>query len=359
MLWIFCWLLMLAGCKGTEDYLEDLHNIQKNPRGHLPLDIYDAGQLAHEAFSALSTVEVMSLSQVGRSVAAAGRAVDRNEVPLLRAEAVSLLGRLALRYPIPPVNDPLAASKDVRKTILREFSKLRDVVDRLTVGRALIPLLGSPDQADVERAYHSLKKITGKDLGRDAQAWERWWQENKSTFETQVSQDAHEPLRTLAKIRYPTLQLAHLVLTLIAYSVAIADLPELRQDISRATLSIGRQVVEQGIIKALEDKSPMVKAEAALAAARVLSKSFGPVLASSLATTRDPDARVRIIRALKWYPPKGSMQALLLMLGDAQAPPAVVENARQTLVSLAGDEMGDDFRGWMTWWDREGKLRWP
>jgi len=350
--------LLPAGCKNTEDYLNDLYTVQKEPDGSLPIEIYDAGQLAYEALTGLLRQKTLTLSQLGRAVAAAGRAADRQEVPLLRTQALALLAHLTLYYPIPPLSEPLENPPGRNRMILDNTAALRKAMDRLAVGKVLIPMLSSPDQATVDRAWRDLKRSTGEDLGRGAAAWESWWAEHREEYEARVAQEARKPLRTLGDLEYPSLGLAHLVLTLVATSLAISDLPELRPDIERTIMRISRQVVEMAVVKAItDDDSPEVRAEAALAAVQVKAHAFGDPLAQALAVERESDTKVRMLGALAWYPSKQTMQALLLKLGDADRP--VRRKARDVLIHFARRDLGEEFQPWFQWWEQEGKLRWP
>ena len=112
-------ILPASGCKGTEDYLYDLNQSYDKGAKRLRPEVYDAGQLVHEAFAGLSEQEALTLSQMARAVAAGGYvvAMDRDAVPLLQSQAVMILARLALRYPIPPVSEPTSTPTRRRSRI--------------------------------------------------------------------------------------------------------------------------------------------------------------------------------------------------------------------------------------------------
>src|SRR5262245_66543375 len=97
-----------SGCKNTEDYLYDLGEVYDRSAKRLRPEVYDAGQLVHEAFAGISEQQALTVSQMARAVALSGYivAMDKEVVPLCQAQAVWTLGRLAVRYPIPPLSEP-------------------------------------------------------------------------------------------------------------------------------------------------------------------------------------------------------------------------------------------------------------
>jgi hypothetical protein len=151
-------LALSGGCKNADDYIRDLQRVQRKD-GTLPIEIYDAGQLAHEAFSGLVTEKALTFPQAGLALALAGQMVERSEVPLLRAQGLALMAHLALRFPVDPIAsrlDEIPTDRAAKEEFANRVAALSSAVDRLTIGDDLIPRVGSPDEADVELAYARL-----------------------------------------------------------------------------------------------------------------------------------------------------------------------------------------------------------
>lgn len=347
---------LLCACRTTEDYLTDLHNSLDRTDSSLNLGVYDSGQLIHESLAGLMGSDVLSLTQMGRAVYQAGRILDGNEVPLLRAGAVNLLAHVALRYPLPPLDDPFSGERasDVGIALVEEFHR---AMEPLQAG-ALIDGLESPDRVVAEENYARLLDVTGRSLPMDPNAWRQWWDSSRETFLAQAQEGAREPLRRLGKLQYGSLANARVILGFLSASARIHELPALKDDLETALVRLARQVVVHGINRSLRhDPDPDVRAAAARAAGAVLDPSFGRTLLDRLLDETSAPVRAAIVQALAPYPGRASVQTLIALLSDPERNIRIL--AASALDRMAGESLGSEQERWVLWWDREGKDRWP
>lgn len=347
-------LLLAGGCKNTEDYLSDIRTSQ-NDDGRLNLQVYDSGLLIHEGLTGLMEQDALTLSQMGRAVNQAGTLLDKNEIALIRADAVTLLAHIALRYPLPPIDSPYVQEKGVGDTAIKLIQSIEDDARLLDV-ELKIPALSSTDRVVVERAHHELKQLTGQSFPAEADPWESWWKENRERVVGEVETKSREPLRTLAGLRYGSLSNARAVLGYLAVWLRAFDLTALRADFQAAIVRIARQVVVFGIQKAIRDPDPVARIAAIRAAAAVLDPSFGDTLLFQFQREADPETRAQIVSALRFYPGSAALGGLLLALQDHDA--ALRIHARRTLTSIVGEDLGPGAGPWQLWYERDGKSLW-
>jgi HEAT repeat protein len=355
--------LGLSGCKGTEDYLGDLQEVYDRSGRRLRPEVYDAGQLVHEAFAGLSEEKALTLSQMARAVAAAGSivAMDREVVPLLQAQATAILARLALRYPIPPVSEPWQITgAEASEAVAAEIAILGEQQERLGVP-AQIALLNNPDHAVVERASERLQSVTGQNHGKNAGAWENWWRNFGPAWRSEAALVSAGPMEIIGGARFNDprqgLTQAAAVLNFLGLHAAIFDMSEIREVQQRTILRVARQVVVLGIERAIRNGDSGVRGAGAQAAAQVLDPAFGDSLHYALPRERDGVARARIIEALAGYPGKKTIELLMTQLRDDDR--TVTTHAQRALVAISGEDFGPEPTPWQLWWDQTGKTRWP
>ena len=249
-------VLGAAGCKNTEDYLYDLSDVYDRSDRRLRPEVYDAGQLVHEAFSGLSEQQTLTLSQMARAVALSGYivAMERDVVPLCQAQAVWTLGRLAVRFPVPPFDEPYehVERAEVEDLVASQITLLGEQQERLGVPQQ-IALLSNPDLAVDEKALERLRQVTGQDFPRNAGPWQAWWSRNGPAFRREAADVSAEPLRIIGQSRFSTLAQAAAVLNFLGLHAAIFDMPEARDVMRRSILRVARQVVVLGIDRARVD----------------------------------------------------------------------------------------------------------
>ncbi|NRA96261.1 MAG: hypothetical protein HRU14_08645 [Planctomycetes bacterium] len=347
-------LALSFGCKGTEGCLSDL--VTSTDEGESRMEVYDADLLIHEAFVGIMRQEVLTLSQMGRAAHHCARIIEKNKSALLRADAVSLLAHLALRYPIPPLTEPF--SQDVGADAAPDAINALDAALKPLEAEHRINGLTHPDKAVAEENWFELRKLfPDLRLPLDADAWESWWEKNRAGLVAAAQEKGRAPLETLAYLRYGSLTSSRAVLGYLATRLAVSDLPDLREGMQAAQVRLARLVVEYGIVGALRDESPIVRAEAARAARRVLAADFGEKLTDVFAREVNPEVKVQILKTLEWYPGRSTLEFCLLALSDTERPVALT--SRGVLASLAGKDLGDHPAAWHVWWEREGKIRWP
>ncbi|HMS18107.1 MAG TPA: HEAT repeat domain-containing protein [Planctomycetota bacterium] len=349
-------LALIVACKSTEDHLADLHNSLDRQDSSLNLAVFDSGQLIHESLSGLANAPVLTLNQMGRSVYQAGRILDGNEVPLLRAGAVNLLAHIALRYPLPPLEQPYSQEKatDVGIALVEEFHLAMEPLQ----AEALIGGLASADRVVAEENYARLLELTGQSLPMESGPWTTWWEANRETFLTTSQGKAREPLRRLALLRYGSLANARVVLGFLSASARIHALPALRDELELALTRLSRQVVVHGLERALRlDPDSEVRTAAARAMESVKDPRFGIALLDRLLEEGDFAARGAIVQALKSYPSGRTIQGLIAQTNDLER--SVRIKSVDVLTSMTGVTLGDDSEAWAQWWSKVGKDRWP
>jgi hypothetical protein len=354
----------LHGCKHSEDYLYDLQSSYDRSQRRLRPEVYDAGQLIHEAFAGLSEQESLTLSQMARAVASAGYlvAMDKEPVPLCQSQAVMVLARLAVRYPIPPVTEPYENTdpQKVPELIADQITILSDQQDRLGIP-SQIALLNNPDHAIAEKAVERLQEVTGQAIGRNAEAWSNWWAREGAALRRSAALVSEGPMRTIGETKFTDprsgLTQAAAVLHFIGLQAAVFDVPEVREVQRWTVMRVARQVVVLGIERALRAGDATVRGAGAMAAAEVIDPAFQSALAFALPRERDGIARARIIEALASYPGKDTITLLLSQLGDDDRTVSV--HAQRALVAISGEDFGSEPQPWQLWWDQTGKRRWP
>jgi hypothetical protein len=347
---------LFVACKDTEDYLADLHNSLDRQDSRLNLAVFDSGQLIHESLSGLANAEVLSLTQMGRAVYQAGRILDGNEVPLLRAGAVNLLAHIALRYPLPPLELAYSDEKasDVGIGLVEEFHKAMEPIQAET----LIAGLSSADRIVVEENHARLVALTGQRLPQEASAWEAWWAANRDRFLREAQLKAKEPLNRLALLRYGSLANSRVVLGFLAASARIHSLPDIRDELELALTRLARQVVVHGLTRAIRtDPDPEVRAAAARGVRQVKDPSFQNILTNRLLEEQNASTRITIIHALSSYPSGASIHALIIQLGDLER--GVRLQAYDVLKELTSANLPLDVEAWTIWWEATGKNHWP
>jgi hypothetical protein len=351
-------LLLVAACKGPEDYLADIKSSVEPESGRLDLGVFDGGLLVHEAFQGLMKEEVLTLSQAARAAHHAAWLLDTNEIGLLRADAVSCLVHIALRFPFPPAAEPYAPETKVGETAFAEIEKLHAATAELEVD-ALLPTLASPDRAVVERGLAELRRRSGQDLGSDSGRWEAWWAERRPAALARAASEAAGPVGVLGRLRYGSLSSARAVLGYLGVSLLGYDVPELRPALRLAITRIGRQVAIFGVQRALRDEDPVVRAAGYRATMDLLDPAFAEPLHERArpGVENDLDARICLLQALSFYPGRRALEPLLLELSEERQ--ALAWAARRSLVDLCGCDLGDDEGAWLQWYETEGKLRWP
>jgi hypothetical protein len=352
--------LVAAGCKNTEDYIYDLGEVYDRSNKRLRPEVYDAGQLVHEAFAGISEQQALTISQMARSVALSGYivAMDREVVPLCQAQAVWTLGRLAVRYPIPPISEPFETTEkaQVEDIVSTQISILGEQQDRLGIPHQ-IALLSNPDRAVVEKSRERLREVSGEDRGCDAKAWESWWTNTGPSVRYEAAQASVGPMTIIGQARFTELTQAAAVLNFLGLHAAIFDMPELRAVQEQTLLRVARQVVVLGIDRALRRGDATVRGAGALAAAMVIDPSFSASLMYALQREKDSVARARIIEALASYPGRETLLVLLSQLREDDLTVSV--QAHRALVAISGEDFGSESARWQLWWDQTGKSRWP
>ncbi len=360
--------LAIVSCKGPDDYLEDLRTVNERDeasrRYKLKIDVYDAGQLVHEAFAGLSEEEVLSLSQLSRTIGWAGRVASDSEIPLCRAQAVSLTASLCARYPISPRATPFRVTdaEKVRTIITEAVYVIGKEDEFLTLESGLIALLNNTDRAVADKARQRLKDLTKVDQGPDQAAWEAWWTKQKPVILAESESRMRPQLEALANVKFENLKSGAAVAIFLGEHLRTADPPALRDITTQAVMNVARQVavftVQAGI---RAQDSPEVRGAAAVAVADLPDPSLGDTLVFAVARERDGICRGRLIEALARYPRRETVTALIRQLEEAERSgdssiPILVHRA---LISLTGEDRGVASEAWSLWMSREGKDRWP
>ncbi|MAB91008.1 MAG: hypothetical protein CMJ90_16370 [Planctomycetes bacterium] len=348
-------LALSFGCKGTEAYLSDLYTATE-PDGTSKIDVYDADILIHEALVGIMDQEVLTVSQMGRAAHHCGRIGRKNRSALLRADSVSLLAHLALRYPLPALSESFSDDKPVDRFATDAINAFDAALKPLETEHRIAGL-SHPDRIVAEENWVALKELTGERFPLEPGVWERWWEENRERLVARAQADGRAPLRTLAYLRYGSLPSTRAVLGYLSTRLVVSDLPDLRELMRVAHVRLARLVAEYGIARGLRDESPAVRAEASRAARRVLAAGFGEELTDSLAREVDPVAKVQLLQTLEWYPSRMALELCLAALSDTDR--SVSMTSRDVLTRLVGRDFGDQPAAWMVWWEREGKTRWP
>ena len=348
-------LAVLPGCKSTEDYLYDLHKAQDDA-GHVNLAVYDSGTLIHEALSALVETGTLTLSQMGRAVYYSSLIIEKNEVPLLRADAAALLGRIGLYYPLPPRTEPLDREAQVAEVAMQQLEAITQATRLLPIPDSLIPRLESADLSDVEAAHGELVALTGQDVGRSADAWRAWWRQNEAGIVQRAIDDVPGPLRSLRMLHYESLGSARSVLGFVTIIAPLYQIQAVQEQTSLTVIALARRATVLAISKALIDPAASVRTAAALATQAIRDPELGPRLILSFQQEQDTQARAHLARALVHYPGRKTLAALILALEDGD--PALTFVVRNVLVEMTAHDLGANPEDWVIWWQRGGEDLW-
>lgn len=346
---------VLVGCKSTEDHLSDLA-AATDKEAKSNAGVYDSGLLIHESLTGLMDKEVLTLSQMGRAIWWSARILENNDVPLLRADAISLMTHITLRYPLPPRKEPYADVSNVGQKALSQVQLIDEVGGALMVETHL-DRLASPDRTVGERALSQLREITGQEFGMAEEPWREWWAQNRDALHAEAVQKSRGPLEELATYRYPSLSVARAVLGYLAIRIGVYDLPELREHVTEAVSSAARQALVFGIQESLNDDDPVARIAAARAARQILDPSLQEPLIEAFIKETEADTKGQLVQALSHYPSNRTIGFLVSAMADENRNVNIL--ARRALSPFVGKDLGDDPEAWLEWWKTEGSQRWP
>ena len=357
------WILLAVVCscfpacsKSTGEYLRDLDAISPENGDVLDFDetgiIFDSGQLGHEAFSGLADTSEMTLPQAMRALSHAckflGLAKDN---ALLRADAAVLIGHLVSHIPVPPVTvelEPLEGADPAFK----HFSALLKAREPLLLG-ASVQALESGDQVVVSEALSVLKEKTGEDFGRNPDAWREWFEKREDDYTAEFIRLSSDPLEALGNYRYRNASQSRAVLGVLSVWLNDYSHAELQDLAETATLRVARQAAVFALAEAMKfSKSGMVKSDVADAMASIPDPAFADPLRSRLERERDPASAAKMIRALKYYPGRATIQAVITAMSLDH--PQVNMNASLTLKRITGEDFGGELKPWVDWWQDTG-----
>ena len=352
----------LAACsKSTGEYLRDLDAISPENGDVLDFDetgiIFDAGQLGHEALSGLATTDQMTLAQAMRSLAHACKFLGlQRDNALLQADAAVLIGHLVSRVPIPPITEELSSFKG-HKPAMDEFTKLLKAREPLLLESSILGL-DSGDQVVVSESLAALKEKTGQDFGRDVDAWRNWYETVRDDQVAQFIERSREPLENLGNLKYRNASQARAVLGVLSVWFADYNHPELDELARASILKVGRQASVHALAEAMSfSKDRLVKADVADAMAQFPDPAFAEPLRKRLERERDPATAAKMIRALRYYPGRSTIEAIITSMSLDH--PQVNMNAAQTLRGITGEDLGGELDAWLEWWKEEGSKSWP
>lgn len=361
-------------CKGTEDWLEDLKTVHDD-KGRLKLDVYDAGQLSYEAFAGLAEQETLTLSQAARAIALAARIVESADQPLLRAQAIRLISRLAVRYPFPPASEPfevddLAKAGDVAAELIGLLDRQEKLLE---IENVYLPGLKSPDRAVADFNLTKLREATGENVGATYDAWAAWWKERGAAVRSEAAEKSREPLRRMAQLRFGDaekgggLGSSRATLLYLGYRAALFDLPETRAETEYAITRVARQTIVHAIAYALRAEDTGLRIAAAAAARQVVDPSLAAALVYALPRERDAGARGALAEAAAYYPTRDVIAALVRQMPVVEAggrsladeERALGWRVARALTATTGEDFGLDGAAWALWWEKSGVSRWP
>ncbi len=355
--------LLLASCKSTDDYLVDLATLDPAPvSGSNFLKesaiIFDAGQLAHEAFAALASAEDMKFWQAITSLSHAcnflGTARDK---PLIQGDAAMLIGIILSRVPIPPVTDELIPLKDNEQLVYENLKLLIDARTNLQIP-GYIAGLDSPDEVQKIEALQSLQKKTGQDFGNDPEAWQKWYDERSEGMIAEYVEKSKEPLRFLGSIRWERGGEVRRVLKILSFWINQYARPEVEEYYVPCIMNIARQTAVITLTEAMgRNRHVTVRSDVAQAMSMILDPAFGYALVAQLPLERNSYAAAKMIRALKAYPSRKTIQQVIGTM--ANEDPLISQNAAEVLFSMTGKDFKRDRDAWESWWIEEGSKLWP
>ncbi len=355
--------LMLVSCKSTDDYLIDLATLDPTPvsgREFLKEKsiVFDAGQLAHEAFAGLTTAEEMKFWQAIASLSHAcnflGTAKDR---ALLQADAAILIGIILSRMPIPPVDDQLISIEKDPEGVVGALEKLLAAREALRT-EGMILALDSPDEVQKLEAIQDLKKKTNQDFGDNAEEWAAWFEGQKAQIIEQFIAESQGPLEYLTKVRWDKGVVVRPILKFFAIWIRQYAQPELEPYYVPCVLNIARQAAVLTLTESmLRDRNGTVRADVAEAMKMVLDPVFGEALISQLPLERNPYAASKMIHALAAYPSRKTVENLITAM--AKEDPLISQNAADVLKELTKVDFATDRDAWTEWWLKTGVELWP
>ncbi|MCB9831202.1 MAG: hypothetical protein H6807_01915 [Planctomycetes bacterium] len=355
-------LLLLAGCKSTDDYLRDLDSMTPEPPAGANFMaestlVFDAGQLAHEAFAGLATAEQMEYWQVMRSLSFACEFLGKaRHNPLLQAEAATLIGVLVAGYPLPPIDRPLDPVAAAPEPTVEQLNLLVQAHRPLTIERNIAGL-ESADQVVVLEAERELERLTGEKLGPNPDAWRTWFADRRDDYLARFMADSRGPLEYFANQRYNNASEARGVLRILALWVESWGYEELAPLFIPALDRVARQACVYGLADSMQrNKDSTVRAEVAEAMMQIRDPLFGEALASQLPLERDPYAASKMVRALRYYPSRNTIEQILTAMSIADDQ--VMVNAVDVLRELTGEDFGTELDAWLAWWRESGAATW-
>ncbi|MFT7618644.1 MAG: hypothetical protein ACI97A_002291 [Planctomycetota bacterium] len=358
-----CLALVVIGCKSTDDYLYDLNTLDPTPisgREFLKEKaiIFDAGQLAHEAFAGLASAEDMKFWQIITSLSHAcnflGTARDRS---LLQADAAMLIGVLLSRTPIPPITDTLNDHTDNAQLIVDNLDQLLKARKNLQVP-GLIEALGSADEVQKIEAQTKLRELTGQDLPPEADQWTAWYETQEETMLAEFVEQSKAPLQFLGSVRWLRGSEVRPILKIFSYWLNQYARPELEEYYVPCLLNIARQAAVLSLNEAmLRNREGAVRADVSEAMTSILDPAFGDSLISQLPLERNPYAAAKMIRALAAYPSRKTIEQIITSM--AKEDPLVSQNAADVLETMTGVNFQLDREAWEIWWLETGVKLWP
>ncbi len=355
--------LVLVGCtKSTGEYLADLNAISPD-RGDLSTFedaslIFDEGQLGHEAFAGLVTAEEMTLPEAIRALSHAtkflGLARDNS---LLQSDAAVMIGHMVTRIPIPPIDVELKKLSSGQEAY-DHFTELLKAREPMEIAGA-IDRLNSSDAVVVSEALQVLRSRTQEDFGRDIEAWRGWYETKKEELHGEFVRQSRGPIEVLGAFRYHDASQARAVLRVLsAWLVQYYD-PEIRDVAVPAAMKVGRQAAVYALNEALIGaRDAQVRADVADAMAAIADVSFQEPLTRRLEREKDARTAVRIIKALRWYPSRRTILAILTSMATLDDTRVNVVGA-EVLNALTGAGIEGDIELWTAWWKDQGHDRWP
>ncbi|MCA9322416.1 MAG: hypothetical protein KDB53_16865 [Planctomycetes bacterium] len=357
-------IVFSASCsKTTQEYLDDLDSVQPDVgTREFSLQetgvIFDAGQLGHEAFAGLATTESMRIDQALRALSHAcnylGGARDN---ALLQSDAAVLIGHLVTRIPIPPITRELVKFDNIKQAE-DQLTALLEARKPLFVQSALAKL-DSADEVLIAEGLAELRAASSEDFGRDITAWRAWYETRRAELESEFVSNSREPLERLGGFEYPSASDARGVLFVFATWLQLYPDSGLYEVAVPAALTVARQAAVHALNEAMTFvQDTQVRADVAVAMEGIADPSFGLTLATKLRRERDPTTAAKMIRALRFYPGRKSIEAIFGSMANVDHPQVDLIGA-ETLEILTGVNFRDDDTAWAEWWESEGSKTWP
>lgn len=361
---IICFLLAGLGCKGVDDWLNDLNTVQPQAGAGAnifdqPQVVFDAGQLVHEALVGLASAEEMQPFQALKALYHGSIARDpllfKNDA-LLRADGAVLIGRMATRIPVPPLDRPLTITENPETTAVDLVTKIQEFRQPLAIESEIYEL-SSPDEIRKQAARDALKKVPDIQFATPDE-WEKWWEggERARRLSTFVEQ-TREARAQLGEIKFKNSSQARAVLNYLATWLSLYGGAEVTNEMWPVVMRIARQVVVYSLNESIGDPSALVRGDVAEAMAMVRDPSFGDSLARQLQRDREPISAVRIISALGFYPSRRTI--LVLTFALQYEDQKITEMAASVLKNITGEDFGSNYDAWSAWWADKGTKSWP